>query len=767
MSAAHFIAARTAASCIHCGTPTQGEEFCCSGCEAVYRVIGRLGLSEFYSRKAEGVCFKPAKPASSSAKQYASWDVWLLEQDVRRFTVFATGVHCSACLWLIERLPQVAPEIITDARLDLARSIIDIELAPDARASQVGALLDSLGYPSELIVDPGGGEEKLRRENRRQLVDLGIAGALAGNVMLLSIPMYAGLQGTNARLFEWLSGALAIPSFFYCGRSFFRSTGAFLRRGVFSVDVPIFIAMLVAFMLSAVSLIRGRPDLYFDSLTALIFLLLASRYLLARLRQEGLVQSNRLYAKTGAAPYLIGERFEPTLGSELDCDGILRSGSGWFSRSFLTGESAPTLLRAGDAVRAGFFFQGSGGSDRVEIEVTATGANTLIARMIEQIRCMDAQRSRLDHLYERWAKALLMAVTAVALATVGFFWTNGQAWSGIERALALLIVTCPCGFALGVPLLTTLLSRQAVSRGLVIRDVDFLEKIGTINHVCLDKTGTLTRGAPEWVSGRCPARLQPVLSAMAARSCHPFSRAIVAKLAPQTTIVLESFEEKPGIGLSAKFDSKIYALERHSGTAEALSFVVFLEDGREIALLGFQDALQSDARTTVTDLLDRGIGVSVLSGDNRSAVAEVGKSVGLSAECMRSRMLPEDKASAVRALQATGAKVLMVGDGVNDALAMKTADVSLAVYGGLETALKTASAYSTRPGCRSVIESLKLSDEMKRVLRGSFVFSALYNAVSCGFAVSGNMSPLLAAVLMPLSALTVFTYIAFSLRSKA
>lgn len=782
--------ALTAQTCRHCGQVSSLGEFCCPGCEAVSQVIKKLGLNEFYRRRTEGVCFQPAAPPRGARRDYSSWDATLaatrdttrdaVRCSARTFTVFAHGVHCSACLWLIERLPEVAPEVVKNARLDLSRSVIEITLSDRALPSQAGALLESLGYPSELLVDPDDAGQRLELTNRRALVDLGIAGALAGNVMLLSIPLYAGLEGSYARLFEWLCGALSIPTFLYCGRSFFRSAWVLLKRGVFSIDVPIFVAMAVAFGFSFVRLVQGSSEIYFDSLTALIFLLLASRYALSRLRQSTLTQSNRLFARTGSTTRVVGDRFVPKEGGELDCDAVIRQGEGWFSQSFLTGESLPVRLRAGDTALAGSSFEGSASASGVAptLEVTAVGEQTFLARMIEQVRQASTARPRVDHVYERWAKRLLLVVSVIALGLVCYFALRDQTNVGLQRALALLIVTCPCGFALGVPLLTTLLSRRALERGLVVRDPDFFEKLTQVTHLCFDKTGTLTDGRMQWVSGECPESLRLVLIAMVSRSKHPVSRALAAHFGGVGTssdrIEFETFEERPGVGLFARYQGRAYALERGEAHASRLGVRVRLtEDAVGVAEFVLQDALQPDARPAVQALQARGLVLTVLSGDQPQAVIHASENAGIPKHAAHAKLLPEEKAHYVAELQSDridglpGARVLMVGDGLNDALSFRAAHASLAVFGGLEEALKSSSGYALRPGLSVVSEAFSLSDRFQTTLRGSFLFSTLYNGVACVLAVSGVMSPLLAAVLMPCSAVSVFLFISTQLRRKA
>ncbi|NDF15999.1 hypothetical protein EB061_11895, partial [bacterium] len=266
--------------CLHCGQPSGALEdprFCCIGCQAVYRILKSSPFSEYYEIREKGVCFTSPSPARSDSRDYAFWN----ESAVDPLEIYIEGIHCTACVWLLERLSLALPGDVISSSLDLGRNLLRVQLTGQADRSRIAGTIESFGYRPLLIGTEDEGRALLERENRSRLIEIGIAGALAGNVMLMSIPLYSGVEGGCRSLFEWLSLLLAIPSVFFCGRSFFKNVIGGIRNKAFPIDGPILLAILVAFFYSAGSLVAGTHDLYFDSLTALVFLLLSSRYYLS------------------------------------------------------------------------------------------------------------------------------------------------------------------------------------------------------------------------------------------------------------------------------------------------------------------------------------------------------------------------------------------------------------------------------------------------------------------------------------------------------
>ncbi len=744
--------------CLHCGQPASNPvlaDFCCQGCAAVYRILKSGPFSEYYRMKQEGVCFEKSGPVSFGSRDYSFWN----QSGADPLRVYVEGIHCTACVWLLERLPLAIPGDVESSVLDLSRSLLTIRLKSGADRSRVASTIASFGYLPHLTEGEGSASALLERENRKRLIDLGVAGALSGNVMLMSIPLYSGVKGGFQEVFEWLSLLLAIPAVFYSGRSFFRNVATGLRNGIFPVDGPILLAILVAFLYSVHSVLAGTHDLYFDSLTALIFLLLASRYLLSRIRQSGSLNAGVLNAFH--PPFLgeVGEVIRLFPGDRVPVDGKIVSGGAWMDQSHFTGESRAVRLRMGDQIYAGSTVVGS--EQGLLVRVEKKGADTRLERFLSRVRDASERRTTFERTTEAWASALLKVVLVVAILAGIYFQVTGYGAEGLKRVLALLIVTCPCALALATPLVYSLASSNLLSRGVLLRDPEVLDSALGVKDLYFDKTGTLTYGDLRLEKGAMAA-LDPlkkkILLGIAERSNHPASRCVYREVREDSPglepIEIVNWHEITGSGVQGESGGVLYGLRKHPDPGHfGLQFFkripcsdATLGADREICTFRFTDRLREDAPSVLGKLNAWGYRLHALTGDHAQAAREVlqGQPILIHAD-----LSPERKAEFVR-------EGMMIGDGVNDSLALLNARVGIAVQGGMEAAIESSGVVSLRQGLRSVLDLLTAAKKVRRVLLSNFAISTAFNALGATLALLGLMSPLLAAVLMPASATTVF-----------
>jgi cation transport ATPase len=737
--------------CKHCSSPVPKDRrlngFCCHGCETVYQILTTAGLGNYYAMKEQGVCFKPAQPASWSSREFhfQVTDPWV--------KFYLEGVHCSACLWLLEKLPQVMPHAVRSCLLNLNRSVLTVELVNIAFVNDVAKMIHDWGYVPHLISDADEATQKIETENRKRLLDLGLSGAIAGNVMLMSIPLYSGVSGRFETLFEVISFALSIPALFYSGRVFFKNVYSGFKSKTFPIDAPILLALLVAFFYSTVSLIRGTHQLYFDSLTALIFLLLASRYYLARLRQSSRLNLGVLDYFQSEFDGKPGDLILLRKGQKIHFDGVVRKGEGWSDHSHFTGESDPVLLQVGDPVYAGTTFLDADGE--IWVEVREIGKGTRLAKLLDKVADIQSRRTITELKSDQWAQRLLMIVSTIAIIAMIYFVSIGQAEEGIRRVLALLIVTCPCALALATPLVFSLAMKSLLKKGLLVKDPAGIDQMPDVKEIYFDKTGTLTEGR---LSALVDLKALSSIDASALYSLvrlsrHPVARSVERAFAEQgvmaSVMEWQDFAEKPGLGLSAVdprsrncFDF-IRADQSWSGWTES----VFLKNGLEIARIAFEDEIRESTLPVISILKKSGFRLHVLSGDQVTAVSKMAASAGL--DSWFSGQSPEQKSDRI-------SNAMMIGDGVNDALALSTAKVSIAVQGGMEAAIQSAQVYSLKPGIALVPEFLKMAARVRSTLKQNFALSTSYNLVGAILSLTGHMNPLIAAILMPASALTVF-----------
>jgi Cu2+-exporting ATPase/Cu+-exporting ATPase len=734
-----------AEACLHCGEPAPFEsKFCCAGCESVYSLLLSRGLTHYYELRSRYSIAKPraySQPASQAYPETA---------DAR---LYIEGIHCLGCLWLLEKLPEIEPRV-RESSLDLAHQILRVKIGPGIGWEEVSRTLGQLGYSAQFIEKDEGASIRLR-DQRRQLWRVALAGFSAGNVMLLSVSLYAGADAWWARHFGWLSLGLAAPALTYSAWPIYRSAFAPLRHGRISVDLAIAFALLAGTAMSLWSLRQGGTGVYFDSLTMLIFLLLSSRYALSRMREslanEGLsFLGGEMYETEAkglcrASELEIGDRISLRQGQSVPADCRLLSASAYFDLSLLTGESRPEKLRAGDAIESGTRALG-----QPRLQVLRPAGESRLSRILDQIQAFRAQRSPGVEFADRLGRWFVLVVLILALLTLA--WLPGE--EGLRRALALVIVTCPCVLAFAVPLTLTRALQIAARQGIVIRGAEKLEELAAVKSVFLDKTGTLTNGQfelLEWrdVSGNAQ-ETRAACRALESQSAHPVAKAITRAL-PETNATASAVREIPATGIEGLVNNEHWSVRRLEGS-DGLNLVgVFRgEELRSQITLG--DSLRPEAARVARDLRGLGLELTVLSGDSESSVAGAARALGLKE--WHSRLTPEAKA----AITARKKNSAMVGDGANDSVAFQGASVGIAMQGSMELSLKNADIQLTKPGLGSLVTAIKISRRTARLLRINFSFTLAYNIAAGSLALAGLMSPLLAAVLMPASAATVFAF---------
>jgi Cu2+-exporting ATPase len=675
---------------------------------------------------------------------------------------------------------------VASCQLDIGRSLATVVWDPAAtRLSAVAAFLDSLGYPAH----PYQGVERRdleRRSDRAFLVRIAVAGAVAGNIMLLAFALYGGafhgIEAEFSRLFRWASLLLSLPSVLWCALPFYRGAWGSLRTRAIHMDVPISVGILAGFLSGAVNTVRGAGEIYFDSVTALVFLLLVGRYIQRRQQRSAARATELLFSLSPSTARLVeagtvrevpaaslrpGAIVELRAGDSVPADGVVIEGSSSLDLSLLTGEARPVEVSPGAPVHAGTVNLGG----RILLEVRSTGEDTRVGRLLRLIEESARRRAPMVQLADRISGWFVGAVLALALATL-LIWLRLDPSVAVEHAVALLIVSCPCALGLGTPLAVAAAIGHAARRGILIKGGDALERLARRGRMVLDKTGTLTEGRLAVVRWNGEDDLRGVVAAVETHSSHPVAIALSAA-GPRVSdrAAVADVVSHPGRGMTATWcgrkmliGSPGFAVTSgidaggplqaavDAAVADGLTPVVVAVDGRLAAVAALGDPIRGDARSTLERIRGMGWSVEVLSGDHPGAVAAVMRQLGI--ERGRGGADPELKAELVRAAAASGL-VAMAGDGVNDAAALAAASVGIGVHGGAEATLAAADVYLARPGLAPIAELLEGSRRTLRVIHRNLVFSLAYNAVAVSLAMAGMMSPVLAAVLMPASSITV------------
>lgn len=786
-------------ACAHCGLdvppgllqPGRESQFCCQGCRAAHAIIHGGGLERYY-RLREQTARSPATPVRASGRAYTDFDDPAFASlycrpspgGLTAAELFLEGVHCAACAWLVERLPRLVTGV-AEARLDLGRSMVRLTWdGHRASLSAIARALDTLGYPAHPARE-GTARAIRRMDDRKGMIRLAVAGACAGNVMLLALALYAGVFGAMepawVSFFRWLSMAISLVSIAWPGSVFFRGALGALRARTLSLDVPIALGLGAGAAWCVWSTVTGRGEVYFDSLSVLVFALLLGRWVQRRRQRSTADAVELLFSLTPSAARLVegdavrevpvealrrGDRVEVRAGDSIPADGVVCQGRSSVDESVLTGESRPRPAAPGDQVCAGAVNL----SSRLVVTVEATGEQTRAGRLMRLVEEGTRRRAPIVQLADRIAGCFLGIVVLAAAGTAAWWWRPDAA-RAIEHAAALLIVTCPCALGLATPLAVTVAIGRAARRGILIKGGDTLEKLARPGLVFLDKTGTITHGRVSLVRWRGPEWVKPLAAAVESASSHLIARALVAGLGPASVAADATVIETTGRGIEGRVAGRdvivgsdvflrsrgALASSRLAGeaaklAAEGLTPVFVAVNGQVEAVAGLGDAVRPDAAEAVAGLRRLGWRVSILSGDDPRVVAAVAAQVGI--HDARGGMSPEDKLAAVTAAAAEGTAV-MVGDGVNDAAALAAATVGIAVHGGAEASLAAADVHIGRPGLAPVADLAGAAQRTLAVIRRNLAASLLYNAVAGALAASGWITPLLAAVLMPMSSLTV------------
>lgn len=783
----------TRVACAHCGLTVPaglaGEDpaFCCNGCRTAWDVLHDSGLARYYDlseRRNERV--------EASGRSFDEFDhpsfhaLWVrgLVGGLCETDLYLEGVHCASCVWLVERTPLAVPGVAR-AELDLARGIVRLAWDPaTTRLSSAARFLDTLGYRPHPF--RGGRADRLRRdEDRASLVRIGVAGALAINVMLLAVALYsgqfsgAGMEAGFERYFRWLSLLLTVPALLWPARLFFQGALSSLRTRTLHMDVPIAIALAAGFARGAVNTIAGRGPIYFDGVTALVFLLLVGRFLQTRAQRAAADSAELLHALSPSTARIVedgatrevpaealvpGMRVEVRHGETLPCDGVVESGEARLDRSLLTGESRLQATGEGDEVFAGTVVHGA----TLRVRVETAGESTRVARLLSDVERSAARRAPVVRAADRLAGWFVAAVLALAAVT-WWAWHGADPARAFDHAVALLVVTCPCALALATPLAITVAVGRAARGGILVRGGDALEALAKPGVLVLDKTGTLTEGRTSLAEWAGDERVRGAVLALERHSAHPLAAGFAAawpgvdeppaaNVASTTGGGLEGdvggrrvVVGSPAFVLARAQDADGFAAARRAGLTPVLVAV----DGRVVARAGFGDAIRADAAASLARLRASGWRTRLLSGDDPAVAAAVGEQLGFAPGECAGGASPEDKRAAIEALLAHGERVVMVGDGVNDAAAIARATVGVGVKGGAEACLAAADVFLARPGVAPLAELAEGAARTLGVIRLGIGISIVYNLAGASLAVAGLISPLVAALMMPASSLTV------------
>jgi len=687
-----------------------------------------------------------------------------------RLELLVRGARCASCLSKVEHAAASAPGVET-ARLNLTTGKLTVMFwnAKGDPAAVIRAVEDA-GYAAGLF-DPEAARSAHDAEGRRLTLALAVAGFGAGNVMMFSVPIWAGVFGQEVTpvtrsLMYWLAALVATPCALYAGQPFFTSAWRALRRGKANMDVPITIGVLLTLIVSFSETIQGGRHAYFDAAVTLLFLLLIGRWLDHQLRARAQGAARDLLAlqapvarriEAGGAErgvpvreIGVGDRIAVLPGERVAVDGVVEDGRSDIDNALITGETAQTAIGPGARLYAGSLNL----TGRLVLRTTARSEDSTLANIARLVEIGAQSKSRYVRLADRAAELYVPVVHSLALGTFLIGWGVGLGpREALLRAAAVLIVTCPCALGLAVPAVQVAACGRLFRKGVLVKSGGALERLAEADVVVLDKTGVLTEGRPQLM----PAQPADVRAAapLARSSRHPLAQAL-AQAAGEGRAA-DEVTEIAGQGVEGTIEGRRAWLGRASfvgADADGRDTELwFRRDGEAAVRFVFVDRLRGDTVRAVSALQARGLAVEVLSGDAEGPVARAVTASGIAE--WRSGLTPLQKVAEIERLAASGRKVLMVGDGLNDAAALARAHVSMAPGSAVEASQNAADLVFETGELISIVTAIDVARAARRRALENFAFSAAYNAVAAPVAILGLVNPFLAAIAMSASSIAV------------
>ncbi len=717
-----------------------------------------------------------APPAPGTAVR-SGLDLFVAEPapDLRRLDLHVPSVHCAGCIRKVEAAVRALPGVSL-GRVNFTTRRLTVEWDPARLAAdRVVAAVEAAGFEARPFAPADAAAQGADPATKRLIRSLGVSGFATMNIMLLSVSVWSGADGATRDLFHLVSAMIAIPAIAYAGQPFFASAWGALRRRRTNMDVPISIGILLAAALSLHETFTSGPHAYFDAAVMLIFFLLIGRTLDALMRDRArsgvaalLKQSARgalVRAADGSTEMRAIEAIAPGMtvlvaaGERVAVDGVVLEGASTLDRSLVTGESLPDTAGPGDEVLAGTLNLDA----PIAIRATRVGEASFLAQVIRLMEAAEGGRQRHVRIADRAARLYAPAVHLLALlSAIGWLLAGATLHHAVVIAVAVLIITCPCALGLAVPAVQVRAAAVLMRRGILVKDGSALERLARCDTVVFDKTGTLTVGEPRLVAagGLAPGLLARA-AGLALHSRHPLSRALVAAARAEGLQPAEATEvmETPGLGLDGWIDGRRVRLGRPdwlgaADTADAGRLQLAFRDGADAPVtLAFDDPLRPDARRAIDRLRAAGLDVRILSGDRPAAVGAVADQLGIAR--WAARQSPAGKLAAIEALAAEGRRVLVVGDGLNDAPMLAAGHASMAPASASDAGQTAADLLFVQASLMAIPQALETARRADAHVRQNFAAAVGYNLLAVPIAIAGLVTPLIAALAMSLSSVIV------------
>ncbi|MDD2384989.1 MAG: heavy metal translocating P-type ATPase [Sulfurospirillaceae bacterium] len=763
--------------------------FCCKGCQGIFHLLREEGLDTFYDKMGEVTLDPPKESFDDIARfdleGFVSKYVKQNSEGLSEISLIIEGIHCSACVWLNEKVlskKEGIVEVSINYSNHKAKIVWDNSLI---KLSEIIATIRSIGY-NAYPYDPSLQEERANAQRREYYSKLLVGIFATMNVMWIAIAQYSGyftgMQSNIKSILNFAEFALATPTLFYTGSVYFKGAYYGIKNRYINMDVLVATGASLTYIFSVYAMFSKNTEVYFDSVTMIITFVFAGKYLEVLTKKKAVdtldafgssmpsevtIIKDEEKILTSVESVSIGEIVEVRAGDKVVIDGIILSGEGSFDLSSLTGESIPQLQSVGDKILSGSICLDS----VIRYRSTHTFSSSTLSKIVSLLEDAMTKKPQIEKLANRISGYFSMTIFILAITTfAGWYMMSGSFEKALIVSISVIVVACPCALSLATPVATLVGLGLAAKRGIFFKEAGFLESMAKCTVLALDKTGTITKGSPEVVHF---SSLKPfdsaLVYALVSESTHPISKGVKAFLLGQEIRLqakhLENVKSIEAKGIKATCEGhSIVGGNAQMMRQEGILFEIPLEyaslsqffvaiDSEVVALFGLEDSPKLGAKESIQKLKNLGLDIVMLTGDHHSAAQAIACQVGINT--VEAELLPAQKAAYIEGLQKEGKNVVMVGDGINDALALAKAEIAISMGSGADVAIDVSDIVLRSDTLESLYESFIIARKTLHSVKENLIFSLLYNFITIPLAMSGYVIPLIAALSMSLSSIVV------------